>query len=428
MARELPAGFLIGCASAAHQVEGGLDNDWTRMERERPEKILDGSRSGRACDHYARYAQDLQDLAALHNTAHRFSVEWSRVEPRPRHFDERALQHYADVARTCRRLGMEPVVTLHHFTLPRWLADRGGVAAPEAPERFARYAEKCTEALTDTVEWWITINEPAILAYFGYLLGEWPPEMKSLAKVRAAMANMLRMHAAAAGALRETARRRGQPARISIAHHERRLRPRRANSPLDRLTALAPDFIFNRWFLRSAASGRMLPPIGVGQRVPELAGTLDYIGLNYYCEEVVSFDLRSPGTLFSRNAPTPGLPQSTFGWAIDPAGLTRALTSLWEEFGLPLLITENGVADRDDELRPGYIVDHLSATLDAIDQGVDVRGYLHWTALDNFEWTQGYSQKFGLFSVDRDTMERRAKPSAALFGEICGTRLVPAKV
>src|SRR5438132_6687747 len=172
-ARRLPADFLLGCATAAHQVEGGIDNDWARWAAADPARIADRSNAAVACDHYARYREDIAQLASLHQNAHRFSVEWARVEPQPGWFDAAALRHYADVARTCRAHGIEPVVTLHHFTMPRWFADGGGVRRADAPRLFARYAAACAEALGEHVTWWVTINEPSVLAVVGHLQGRW---------------------------------------------------------------------------------------------------------------------------------------------------------------------------------------------------------------------------------------------------------------
>ena len=423
--RPLPPGFLLGCATAAHQVEGGIDNDWSAWERQRPSPIADGSDATRAIEHYSRYREDLAMLAAAGQNAHRFSIEWARVEPSPGVFDRAALDHYADVVRVCRQLGLEPVVTLHHFTLPRWLADRGGVLAADAPVLFARYAAACATAFGADVRWWVTINEPAVLASQGYVLGVWPPNQQSIGGLFAALGALVRMHAAAATALHATASRRGAAALVSVAHHERRQRPRRPRAVLDRAVAAMPDYVFNRWFLHACRSGRLLPPVGAGEVVAGLAGSLDYLGVNYYTEDVVAFDPKEAGLLFARRSDDPELPHSSFGWAINPAGLRRALLSLSRETSLPLLVTENGVADEHDELRPAYIVDHLNAVLDAVDGGADVRGFLHWTAWDNFEWAEGYTKKFGLWSVDRTTMRRIPKPSAALYEEICRTRVVP---
>jgi beta-glucosidase len=319
---------------------------------------------------------------------------------------------------------MEPVVTLQHFTLPPWLADGGGVLNPDTPRLFARYAAVCAEAVGADVSWWITINEPGVLAVFGYLYGEWPPLRPSTPAFLAALVAMARMHAAAYRALHTVARSRGVRARVSVAHHERPLRPLDPRSPIHRAVAVLPNAIFNRWFLRACTTGRLMPPAGHGQSVPGLRDSLDYLALNYYCEERVRFNRRHPRELFAESVVPPDLPLSSFGWTIDPDGLRRAIENLWAEFRLPILIAENGVADENDELRPAFIVDHLTAVCDAIAAGADVRGYLHWTAMDNFEWAEGYSKRFGLFAVDRATLERSAKPSAAVFAEICRTRTV----
>lgn len=421
----LPEDVLLGCATAAHQVEGGLDNDWTRMEREHPERIRDGSVSGIACDHHARYRDDLGLLAGMRHSAHRFSIEWSRVEPREGVFDGEALRHYRDVVHTCRCLGLEPLVTLHHFTLPAWLAARGGVLDADAPRLFARFAALCAATVGDEVRWWITINEPSVLAVFGYLYGEWPPLQRGARGFLAALAGLARMHAAGFAAVHQVARARGWIAHVSIAHHERPLRALNPSSPLDRAATVIPNALFNRWFLRACRSGRLLPPVGVGQRVAFLRGSLDYLGLNFYCEERVRFNRRDPAGLFGETVPPPGLPLSAFGWAIEPDALRRALVRLWEEWRLPIVITENGVADERDELRGAFLIDHLGAVTGAMGAGVDVRGYLHWSSMDNFEWAEGYSKRFGLIAVDRQTMERVPKPSAAVFAEICRTRLIP---
>jgi beta-glucosidase len=421
-----PDGFLLGCATAAHQVEGGNVNDWSQWERQ-PGRVRDGSDASVACGHWERYRDDLRELAALGQNAHRFSVEWSRVEPLEGRFDRDALAHYADVVRTCRGNGLEPLVTLHHFTFPLWLADRGGAIAPEAPLRFARFAAACAEAFGAEVRWWITVNEPVVLATVGHLRGEWPPGTQSVLRTFAALRGLTRMHAAASLALRRVAAAHGREVQVSVAHHVRGLRPANPASPLDRLAAAIPDHVFNRWFLRACRSGRLTPPVGLGERVRGLAGSLDYVGLNWYCDDLLSFDIRRPRELFARQGPPPGLPRSTFGWAIEPDGLRRALHLVHRESGgLPVVITENGVADAGDELRPAYLVDHLTAVHRAVAEGVDVRGYMHWTAWDNFEWAEGFTQRFGLFAVEPGSLRRVAKPSAALYAAICRSRAIPA--
>ncbi len=423
----LPPGFLLGCASAAHQVEGGVDNDWIDWER-RPGAIRGGGSATLACDHWHRYRDDLRDLADLGQNAHRFSLEWSRIEPREGVFDESAVDHYAAVAAECRALGMEPFCSLLHFTIPRWLAERGGVRCPDAPARFARFAAVCAARLAGPVEWWVTINEPNVQAVMGHLFGEWPPGDRSLRSAFAALRGLLSMHAAAAAALRAAAARGGAAVRVSVAHHVRGLLPADPSSRLDRVAAAIPDHLMNRWWLRACRTGRMLAPVGRGEVVPGIAGSLDWIGLNYYCDDLVRFDATRPNRFFAERFPDPLRPRSAFDWAIDAQGLHRVLHELWREFGLPLVVTENGVADDHDELRPRFLVDHIAAVARAAAEGVDVRGYLHWTAMDNFEWAEGYTKRFGLFEVDRATLERRAKPSAAVFAAICRAGGIPAEM
>ncbi len=421
----IPDGFLLGTASAAHQVEGGLWNDWMRMEAEEPWRIHGRDSAAVAIDHYRRYRDDLAMLADMGNTAQRFSVEWARIEPEEGRFDHEALVHYRDVVDASRALGMEPIVTLHHFTLPVWLADRGGLLAPDAPRLFARYAAVCAAAFGAEVRWWITLNEPNVLAALAYAAGQWPPHQRSLRAARRAGLALLCMHAAATTALRRTLAGRAGPPMISIAHQERPVRP---SSPrfATRGAAAVCDAVFNRWFIRSCVRGRAIPPGGGGETVPGLRGSLDYIGVNYYCEERVRFDLRAVTNLFVAPDPDPELPRSSVGWTIDPDGLRRALLALAGEFRLPILVTENGVADEDDELRTAFLIGHLRAAVQAREQGADVRGYLHWTGFDNFEWLEGYRARFGLVAVDRTSLARRPKPSAGVYAEICRTRVIPA--
>jgi beta-glucosidase len=427
-ARRLPPRFLLGCATAAHQVEGFLENDWSRWVRDDRSVIKDGSDATVAIDHVHRYADDLAQLGAMHHSAHRFSIEWARVEPEPGCIDREALRHYRDVVERCREARMEPIVTLQHFTLPLWLADRGSLLSTDAPRLFARYAAACAEAVGDRVHMWMTINEPSVLAVMGYLFGMWPPNRASAGAVRAALRTLLRMHVAASTAIRRVASLHGWEAQVSFAHHERPLLPAPGGGPLDAAAARIPDYLFNRWFIDSCVRGRMLPPVGRGEPLPGGRGSIDWLGVNQYSHDVVHFDTRSARTLFARIEADPTFPHTDFGWAIDPDGFRRTLLRLWQRYRLPMIVTENGVSDSDDSLRPRFIVDHLRALLDAVDAGADIRGYLHWTSWDNFEWAEGYSQHFGLIAVDRRTMERLPKPSATLYARICETQELPARV
>jgi beta-glucosidase len=407
-----PPGFLWGTSTAAHQVEGGnTNNDWWEWEQV-PGHIKDGTTSGLACDHYRRYPDDFSLLADLGQNAHRFSIEWSRVEPRPGEFDSEQLVHYRGMLESLRDLGLEPVVTLHHFTNPRWLARLGGWARPETARAFERYVERVVREYGQLVRYWITINEPNVYAYYAYLVGEWPPGLRNPRLAFRVVRHMLLAHARAYHVIHKL-----QPeARVSLSQHLRLFDPDDPIGHWDRVAARLRDWVFNRSALVAVRHGRLLPPLGRGERVGSLAATLDYVGVNHYTREHVAFDLRNPRLLFGREVRRPAL-RSAFGTEIYPEGLYRALR-MAAEFG-PVLVTEHGVADENDALRPEFLRAHVPQLARAVADGVQLLGYLHWSSMDNFEWAEGYRLQFGLIAVDRETQARHIKPSAELFARIC---------
>jgi beta-glucosidase len=317
---------------------------------------------------------------------------------------------------TLRGLGMEPMVTLHHFTNPLWLADRGGWESSEVVDRFRRYSRECAAAFGDLVSLWVTINEPNVYAYQCYANGLWDPEKKSIRAAGRVLRNMVRAHAAAYREIRESAH--GPAAKVGVAQHLRVFQAWHGWSPLDRVAAAFPRRAFNDWFLRACTDGWAGFPLGLAQRVPDAAGTMDYVGVNYYSRDMVTFTPGAPGALFSRTFPAPGMPRSDFGMEIYPPGLHRVVMDAWHTYRRPIYITEQGVADRTDQLRPGALVGHLAELGRAQREGADVRGYLHWSSMDNFEWAEGYKMRFGLVEVDFATQERRPRPSAALYSEV----------
>ncbi len=415
-AYRFPEGFLWGAATAAHHVEGNNDNcDWWEWEQ-LPGKIKDGSVSGAACEHYTRYPQDFEMLKAMGHTAHRISIEWSRIERTPGKIDAEAVAHYRDVLETLRRLGMTPLVSLHHFTSPTWFARAGGFEAETSVAAFRGFARLCAHEYGDLVDTWTTFNEPNVYAYQGYLVGEWPPQKQDLGSTARTLRNMVRAHAAAFDELKGGPH--GSAARVGVAQHVRVFAPYRPWLPLDRLAARMPRLGFNHWFLRACTDGFAGFPLGVRERVPEAAGTLDYIGLNYYSRDLVAFDPTRPSSLFSHNFPKPGSELSDFNMEVYPPGIHDCLVDLWRTYGKPIYITENGVADATDRLRPRALVAHLAECARALLAGVDLRGYLHWSTMDNFEWAEGYSMRFGLVEVDFETQARTPRPSAALYSRV----------
>ena len=410
--------FLWGAATAAHQVEGGnKNNDWWEWEQ-LPGKVKNGDRSGEACEHYARYPQDFELIRQMGHNAHRLSIEWSRVFPEPGVVDGEAVAHYRDVLETMRRLRLTPLVSLHHFTNPLWLARRGGWEEESAIQAFGQFAALCAREYGDLVQVWTTFNEPNVYAYESYILGYWPPERRDFRAAVRVMRHIARAHAAAYEELK--AGPHGSSAVVGIAQHMRVFEPWRRWSPLDRVAAALPASGFNHWFLRVFTEGRARFPPGLRGRVPEAAGTLDYIGLNYYSRDMVAFSPTAPQNLFSRTFPRPGSEVSDYAMEVYPQGIRTLLVELAQRYGKPLYITENGVADRTDSLRPRALVAHLAEAARAVRQGVDLRGYLHWSTMDNFEWAEGYDMRFGLMEVDFKTQERKPRPSAALYSRLIG--------
>jgi len=414
-----PRDFLWGSATAAHQVEGNNRNsDW--WDWEQAGRCKNAQRSGDACDQYHRFRDDFALLKELHQNAHRLSIEWARIEPRPAEFDRAELDHYRAVLTALRDLGIEPVVTLHHFTIPRWLAQRGGWANPDVVRLFTRYVTKVVEELGDLVRYWVTINEPNFFAAAAYLQSQFPPGQSNPVTLMRVVANLVRAHGHAYHAIHLLY----PEARVGVAHHWRLFDPYHPKR-LDRWVAGLRHELFNRAFPRMLVDGVLRFPFGFGQIVPEARDSQDFLGINYYTREFDRFSIERPFDLFAREVVTTAT-RDACGAEIYPEGFERTLREA-AQFGKPILVTENGVADQADELRPAFLVSHLLALHHAMQAGVPVIGYLHWTSLDNFEWNEGYNLRFGLIAVDFATLERRIKPSGHLYAEICRTGSITAE-
>ena len=401
-----PDGFLWGAATSSHQVEGhNRWNDW--WEHEQSGRLP--HRSGAACRHYELFEQDFELARRLGHNAHRLSIEWSRIEPREGERDAAAMEHYLYVIQALRRRGLEPVVTLHHFTNPAWFGHTGGWLRPDAPRLFARHVEHVARRLAPDVRYWLTINEPTVLVAQGYLNGAWPPFRRSAwrAALRACR-NLARAHVAGHRALH----RCRADCLVGFAHSAPWVEPCDPASRRHRIAARIRDLILNRaFFAMIGARPRWRP------KVP-----LDFIGLNYYTRAVIRSSGWSPRGLLGHACHLPHHadqgPLSTIGWEIYPTGLLAVLRR-FATFGLPLLISENGIATDDEHLRETFLVEHLEQLPIALGEGVDVIGYLYWSLMDNFEWDHGTAPRFGLAAVDPATQERRPRPAAARFAEIC---------
>ena len=348
--------FFWGAATSSHQVEGGNNNDWSEWERAHNLEM-----SGVACDHYNRYKEDFDIVKSLGHNAHRLSIEWSRIEPEEGKFNDAEIQHYRDVISALRERGIEPFVTLWHWTIPLWFRVQGGWLNKKSPEHFARYVEKIVSAFSN-VKFWITLNEPNVCTGHGYFKGEWPPGERSIIKLIRANYNLARAHRLAF----ESIKKINSSAQIGIAQNL---------IYFSRPLGIFKKYFYNEWFLN------------------QIKNYQDFVGVNYYFSD--------------RVAKT----HSDMKWGIDPEGLYFVLKQV-SSYQKQIYILENGIANSPDDKRAEFIRDHVAMTQKAMAEGVDVRGYFYWSLLDNFEWAHGFAPRFGLVEINYKTMERHIRPSA----------------
>lgn len=409
-----PKGFLWGAATAAHQVEGNnTNNNWSRWEQDG----RTNGKSGLACDWWGgRWKEDFDRAAEAGQNAQRLSVEWSRVQPAPDRWDEEALERYRSMLRGLRERGMAALVSLHHFTDPLWLTEMQGWETEAVVPLFEKFVRKTVEALKEYCTLWCTINEPNVYALSGYVASVFPPGKRDMKLGMRVQANMLKAHAAAYRAIHEL-----QPeARVGYALHYRPQVPARAWSPLDRLMRKIRYAGINLAFPTGISTGVMRTPLGRFP-VPEAKGTQDYFGLNYYSVDTVAFDIRKPGELFMRAFFPPDSDFSATKFIANlPTGLFDSLRWVQHTYpGLPILVTENGVEDDQDLMRPRYLARHVHQMWRAVNFNWPVKGYFHWSLVDNFEWERGWTQRFGLWGLDTETQARLRRPSVDLYAAIC---------
>ena len=405
---------LFGVAVSHYQVEGGDPCDWTGWEAAGRTK---GGACGRAADSWERYEEDAALAAGLGANAFRFSISWSRVEPRRGAFDEAALARYRRFVERLVSLGLEPIVTLHHYTHPAWFHDETPWTSPSSVDAFARFARRTARALAPHVRLYVPFNEPLVFLLGGFLDGQIPPGLADPRAAARALDHLLAAHVETAAVLREEA----PGAAVGIAHNMMDFAPDRAGHPLDALLARHARRLYNGAFLEAFTTGRWdlrIPPFTrLKGRRDALIGSLDLVGVNYYSRLHVRFPAATRILTDFAYRDRLGRGFTDNGWEIASESFAALLGDAGQ-LGLPVLVTENGVADGRDALRPEFLRSHLAALAAAEATGVEVTGYLHWSLLDNFEWLDGYGPKFGLFSVDPATFERRERPSASVFREL----------
>lgn len=407
-----PDKFLWGTATAAYQVEGNNTNaDWWQWERV-PGAILEGHTSGQASDWWEDAEADLQRAADLNNNAHRLSLAWDRIEPEPDGFDQAAIDRYRGILTKMHDLGLEPMVTLYHFVNPIWLAETGDLLADDIVNRFQKYTAKVVAELGDLVAKWVTVNEPMVYIVLRYIEDAFPEpkDGRGWANGMKALSNLLRCHAAAYHTIKQVY----PQSPVGVAKQYRPiLAPvggRAAEVWAGQLSTL-----FNDFWMRAMTDGRLRLPVGTS-KISYLAETYDFVGVNYYTYSNVAWP-PSPA-LYDDAYPDDAIVGDGNYGEIYPQGMMMAL--VWaSQFGKPIYVTENGMPDADDDHRPWFLLTHLREVHRAIERGIDVRGYYHWSLVDNFEWERGWTQRFGLYALDLESQQRTLTESGKLYKKIC---------
>ena len=411
-----PKGFLWGVSTAAHQVEGDNCNQWSDWEL--AGRIRSGDKCGKACDWWENAERDFDIARDLGMQALRLSLEWSRIEPEEGRFDPTALKRYRQMLEGLRQRGIEPIVCLHHFTHPRWFERSGAFLRADAPQLFERFTREVAKAVGDLCRFWVTFNEPNVYAACGYVLGEFPPGHKGQL-LNALRVNRIqaRAHVLAYRAIHELV----PEAKVGWAQHYVVFEPMPGWG--NRWIAALLDRLFNHTFFDLIETGRLGFPFGLlNGRDKEVRGCCDFVGLNVYSRFHVAFNIRNASTFFANIFVPAHVPQGDSG--VDraygeayPQAISDAVKGA-ARLGKPLYIMENGVPDAEDQIRPWLIVSVLRELHGLIAQGYDIRGYLHWTLTDNFEWNEGWRLRFGLVALDPETQHRTMRSSAKLFSEI----------
>jgi beta-glucosidase len=416
--QKFPKDFLWGASTASHQVEGGTINQWSAWELEHASELAttadtrlnwipgwnDGNNndkqdikaqaetpenyvSGAGIDHYNRYEEDFDLLQKLQFNSFRFGIEWSRIQPEEGVFDKEAINHYHEYINSLNRRGVEPMLNLWHWTMPTWFTDKGGFEKKENLAFFDTFVTRMAEEYADKVKYVITLNEPNVYASFSYLNGDWPPQGKSAKTAFTVYHNLVKAHKRAYAILKA----RNSTLQIGVAAQLANIQAKRPHNIIDSITTKVMRYGWNWWFLTRIRKQQ------------------DFIGVNYYFTDYYrGFGKRD----------NPKVPTNDLGWYMEPEGLYPLMLRTWARYKKPLIITENGVADRNDDYREWWLEQTIIAMQRALSEGVELKGYMHWSLLDNFEWKYGWWPKFGLVEVDREQdMERKPRLSAIWFAK-----------
>lgn len=403
--------FLWGASVSAHQVEGNNHNQWSAWESDtarvraaqasyqygktptwqeikQTAQTAENYISGEAADHFNRYEHDFALASRLHFSALRVGIEWSRIEPEEGSFDREAVAHYKRYFMSLKKQNIEPIVTLWHWTIPVWFADKGGFAKRRNLKYFSRYAKYIAEQLGASFRYVITINEPTVYAVMSYHEERWPPEDKSKIRTVYVLYNLVIAHRRSYKIIKKVRPR----TKVGLAHNCSYNYPG-DSSWISRLSAWKANKLQNEFFINRARRHQ------------------DFFGLNYY------FANRYCGTrVHNQNTK-----ESDLGWDLQPEKLNPLLSSLYNRYKTPIMITENGLADKNDTHRQWWLAETIKAMDSSLKDGVSLLGYLHWSLLDNFEWAEGYWPRFGLIEVNYKTQQRKPRPSALWYSKVIKT-------
>lgn len=411
---KLPKDFYFGASTSSHQVEGNNNNDWSEWEKLHCQELAykagptknygngkyslpDWAKiapeatnptnylSGSAVDHYHHWQEDIDLASSLGMNALRYSIEWSRVQPNSTTFDNTVIDHYRQVSEYCLEKGIKPFITLHHFTNPKWIAKNGGWETPETVLSFNRFVAKIADSLVsgEGINY-LVFNEPNVYAGLGWILGQWPPNKHNPVAYAKVKKNLIEAHKNSYDILKSKDDSSLVSSAVNYIHFDQ---SENTTNPLNQALSWVGKKQFNEWFNVKTLDQQ------------------DFISLNHYMHCVVNGG-------FYKNATDE--PRSDLGWYLNPNSLLEVLKEV-KKYNKPIIISENGLADSQDRYRAWFIANSLRSISNARKEGIDVRGYLHWSLLDNFEWAQGYWPKFGLIEVDRQTMERHPRPSAYFY-------------
>ena len=405
----LPEKFLLGVATAATQIEGGDTdsnwNDWYRKGR-----ITDGSDPATSNDHWLRWREDTELMAAMGIECYRFSLEWSRLMPSPGCPDEAAFAQYRQELELLIEKGIAPLLTIHHFSVPMWYENKGGFSKKENIEDFLCLVRLVVAHFGDIVSEYITINEPNVYAANSWCFGMWPPGHRSMAETVAVMENMACAHIRAYGIIHSMRREMGcSDTKVGFANHVRIFDPKNPHNICHRLFAKAAERLFQGALSVAMSTGRFPRPLKNRWGLPE-GEYSDFIGVNYYSRSTIS----GPADGVRKNCP-----KNDLGWEIYPEGIVKVAEKLCAILPRPIYVTENGTCDLSDSFRSRYIAEHLAAIAAS---GLPFERYYHWCFCDNFEWIEGMHAKFGLVALEGEEKTRRIKKSGRFFSELIAAR------